>query len=69
MGSRNSLIFAVMYRDDLAIASHVRNFVGRVENAWQAQYLWLKIVHQNDLPERYAFATIGPVIVAPDREC
>ncbi|WP_172403275.1 hypothetical protein [Ensifer aridi] len=45
-----------------------RNFVDRVKTAWQVREQWLKIVQEYYVPERYAFAAIGPLIVAQDRE-
>jgi hypothetical protein len=57
-----------MYREGPLIASRQRNFVGRVEIAWQADEQWLKIVQDLDVPERYAFAIAGSFIVAPHRE-
>ncbi|MCA1366064.1 hypothetical protein I6F15_01420 [Bradyrhizobium sp. BRP14] len=45
-----------------------RNFVERVKTAWQVREQWLKIVQECYVPERYAFAAIGPLIVAQDRE-
>ncbi|WKL27535.1 hypothetical protein Q1M63_25610 [Sinorhizobium meliloti] len=38
----HSPIFAVMYREGPAMASHARNFVPRVERAWQAEEQCLK---------------------------
>ncbi|HXV29558.1 MAG TPA: hypothetical protein VD840_04415 [Sinorhizobium sp.] len=39
-----------------------------MEIAWQADEQWLKIVQEIDVPERYAFASVGPFIAIPDRK-